>query len=97
MIKDEVEYCKFSNEETRMFFQLIDRISPKETRIIELTSNKDLYQWSGLFEEEDAPECTIDKLWDRSICLSFSGMIYEALKKSSMSWISQGSDKHSFN
>ncbi|MBQ0071432.1 MAG: hypothetical protein KBS81_06205 [Spirochaetales bacterium] len=38
---------------------------------IALTSNKDLSQWSGLFD--DALECAIDRLWDKAICLTFSG------------------------
>ena len=73
LIIDEVGYCKFNREETLLFFQLIDRISLKETGSIVLTSNKDLSQWNGLFDEDDALECAIDRLWDKAICLTFSG------------------------
>jgi len=45
----------------------------KETGSIVLTSNKDLSQWPELFDEDDALECTIDRLWDKAICMTFSG------------------------
>lgn len=70
---DEVGYCKFNRQETLLFFELVDRVSLKETGSIVMTSNKDLSQWSELFDEDDALECTIDRLWDRAICMTFSG------------------------
>ena len=73
LIIDEVGYCKFNRQETLLFFQLIDRVSIKETGSIVLTSNKDLSQWPELFDEDDALECTIDRLWDKAICMTFSG------------------------
>lgn len=45
----------------------------KESGSIILTSNKDLSKWSDLFDEEDALECSIDRLWDKAICMTFSG------------------------
>lgn len=73
LIIDEVGYCKFNRQETLLFFQLVDRVSMKETGSIVLTSNKDLSQWPELFDEDDALECTIDRLWDKAICMTFSG------------------------
>ena len=58
LIVDAVGYCKFNREETGS---------------IVLTSNKNLSQWSGLFDEDDALECAIDRRWDKAICLTFSG------------------------
>ena len=81
LIIDEVGYCKFNREETLLFFQLIDRISLKESGSIVLTSNKDLSQWSALFEEDDALECAIDRLWDKAICLTFSGMSHRGAER----------------
>lgn len=73
LIIDEIGYCHFDKQETLMFFQLIDRINLKETGSIVLTSNKDTSSWNELFEEDDALECTMDRLCDTAICLTFSG------------------------
>ena len=59
--------------QTEKVVEDIDRISLKETGSIVLTSNKDLSQWNGLFDEDDALECAIDRLWDKAIYLTFSG------------------------
>ncbi len=76
LIIDEIGYCHFDKAETLMFFQLIDRINLKETGSIILTSNKDTSSWQDLFEEDDALECTMDRLCDTAICLTFSGCSY---------------------
>jgi DNA replication protein DnaC len=73
LIVDEVGYCKLNRQETLLFFQLVDRIGLKETGSIVLTSNKDLSQWPEVFDEDDALECAIDRLWDKAICMTFSG------------------------
>lgn len=76
LIIDEIGYCHFDKAETLMFFQLIDRINLKETGSIILTSNRDTSSWQDLFEEDDALECTMDRLCDTAICLTFSGCSY---------------------
>lgn len=81
LIVDEVGYCKFSKPETLLFFQLVDRISLKENGSIVITTNKDLSQWYELFDEDDAIECTIDRLWDSAIILNFSGASHRGLRK----------------
>ena len=81
LIIDEVGYCKFNREETLLFFQLVDRVSLKETGSIVLTSNKDLSQWVGLFDEDDALECTIDRLWDKPICMTCSGISHRGTNR----------------
>ncbi|WP_455056151.1 ATP-binding protein [Merdimonas faecis] len=73
LILDEVGYCKFSKEETLLFFQLVDRFSSKEKGCIVLTSNKDIPLWSDLFCEIDALECALDRLCNNSISIRFSG------------------------
>lgn len=76
LIIDEVGYCHFDRAETLMFFQLVDRINLKETGSIVLTSNKDTSSWQELFDEDDALECTMDRLCDSAICMTFSGSSY---------------------
>jgi hypothetical protein len=68
-----VGYCKLNRQETLLFFQLVDRIRLKDTGSIVLTSNKDLSQWPEVFDEDDTLECAIDRLWDKAICMTFSG------------------------
>lgn len=76
LIIDEIGYCHFDKAETLMFFQLIDRINLKESGSIVLTSNKDTSTWQDLFEEDDALECSMDRICDTAICLTFSGCSY---------------------
>lgn len=73
LIIDEVGYCKFNKEETLLFFQLVDRMSVKESGSIIITSNKGISEWIDLFEEKDALECILDRLCDRVFSLAFSG------------------------
>ena len=74
LIIDEVGYCKFTMEETLLFFQLVDRFSAKERGSIVMTSNKDIPSWKDLFSEMDALECALDRLCNDSISIRFSGL-----------------------
>ena len=74
LIIDEVGYCKFTMEETLLFFQLVDRFSAKERGSIVMTSNKDIPSWRDLFSEMDALECALDRLCNDSISIRFSGL-----------------------
>lgn len=76
LIIDEIGYCKFNREETLLFFHMVDRFSIKESGSIIMTTNKDLSLWPSLFDEDDALECAIDRLWDKAICMKFSGQSY---------------------
>ena len=76
LIIDEVGYCKFSKAETLLFFQLADRMSMKQTGSMILTSNKDASLWPNLFDEDDALECAIDRIWDTAMVFHFSGTSY---------------------
>jgi len=80
-IFDEVGYYKFNRQETLLFFHLVDRIGMKETGSIVLTSNKDLSQWSEVFDEDDALEYAIVRLWDKAICMTFSGQSHSGSDK----------------
>lgn len=75
-IIDEAGYGQFNTEETRLFFQLIDRIDSKQIGSIIVTSNKELSDWEPLFSDLDALECTLDRIWNNAICITFSGRSY---------------------
>lgn len=83
-IIDEAGYCQFNKEETRLLFQLIDRIDAKQMGSIVITSNKELADWEPLFSDLDALECTLDRIWNNAICIRFSGASYRGKNNTSM-------------
>lgn len=84
LIIDEIGYCSFNEDETRVFFQIVDRLSSRESGSMILTSNKDASQWAGFFSDLDALECTLDRLCDNAICISFSGSSYRGRGRTAM-------------
>ena len=80
-IIDEVGYCHLDTEESRLFFQLVDRIDAKQYGSLVLTSNKELPEWKAHFEDLDALECTLDRLCDNAYCITFSGNSYRGKRK----------------
>lgn len=84
LIIDEAGYCQFNREETRLLFQLIDRIDSKQLGSIVLTSNKELSDWEPLFTDLDALECTLDRIWNNAICIRFSGSSYRGRNNTSI-------------
>lgn len=84
LIIDEVGYCQFNKEETRLLFQLIDRIDSKQMGSLVITSNKELSDWDSLFTDLDALECTLDRIWNNAICIRFSGASYRGRNNTSM-------------
>lgn len=85
LIIDEVGYCSFNDEETRVFFQIVDGLSSRDSGSIVLTSNKDVDLWSEFFSDMDALECTLDRLCDNALCISFSGDSYRGKGRTSIS------------
>ena len=76
LIVDEVGYCKMDEAETRLFFQMVDRLSMREKGSIILTSNRDIADWAEFFSDMDALECALDRLCNNAMCISFSGESY---------------------
>jgi len=86
LIIDEVGYCRFNEEETLLFFQIIDRIDAKGFGSIVITSNKDPSTWSSLFSEDDALECTLDRLTDNALLVKLEGSSYRGKSKDCTTW-----------
>lgn len=65
LIIDEIGHCEFDKENTRLFFDLIDRRYNKEgiTNTV-FTSNKNPSDWVEYFSEEDALLCALDRIFD---------------------------------
>jgi len=65
LIIDEVGHCEFDKENTRLFFDLIDRRYNKEGNFnIVFTSNKHPSHWRSNFNEDDSLLCALDRIFD---------------------------------
>ena len=77
LIIDEVGHCVFDRENTRMFFDLVDRRYNKEgpyTMIF--TSNKQPSQWKQNFNEDDSLLCALDRIFDDAMIFNLRGNSY---------------------
>ena len=74
LIIDEVGHCEFDKENTRLFFDLIDRRYNKEGYFnIVFTSNKNPMQWRENFNEDDALLCALDRIFDDASVFTIRG------------------------
>ena len=74
LIIDEVGHCEFGKENTRLFFDLIDRRYNKEGNFnIVFTSNKSPSQWRRNFNEDDALLCSLDRIFDDATVFNIKG------------------------
>ena len=74
LIIDEVGHCEFDKENTRLFFDLIDRRYQKEGPYnIVFTSNKNPAQWRENFNEDDALLCALDRIFDDATVFTIKG------------------------
>ena len=74
LIIDEVGYCNFDIENTRLFFDMIDRRYNKEGSFnIIFTSNKQPKFWKQCFAEEDTLKCAMDRIFDDVMIFNFFG------------------------
>ena len=84
LIVDEVGYGSFDDEETMLFFHLVDKIKDKQQGTIVLTSNTQPSEWNKFFSHMDALECAMDRIWEDAICITFTGDSYRTRSKISM-------------
>ena len=74
LIIDEVGHCEFDKENTRLFFDLIDRRYNKEGNFnIVFTSNKNPSEWRRNFNEDDALLCSLDRIFDDATVFNIKG------------------------
>lgn len=65
LIIDEVGHCEFNRENTRVFYDLIDCRYNKEGSFNSVsTSNKTMARRRDIFNEDDAPLCVINRIFD---------------------------------
>lgn len=81
LIIDEVGHCELDKENTRLFFDLIDRRYNKEGSFnIVFTSNKNPSQWRSNFNEDDALLCSLDRIFDDATVFNIKGESFRGKK-----------------
>lgn len=77
LIIDEVGRCIFDKENTRMFFDIIDRRYNKEgTNTMIFTSNKTPDKWGEFFSEDSSLLCALDRIFDDATVFMIKGESY---------------------
>ena len=83
LIIDEIGRCVFDKENTRLFFDVIDRRYNKEgPNTMIMTSNKTPDQWKEYFNEDDTLLCTLDRIFDNANVYLIRGDSYRGRKLS---------------
>jgi len=86
LIVDEVGHCEFDKENTRLFFDLIDRRYNRESfGNIVFTSNKNPALWRDNFNEDDALLCALDRIFDDATVFNIKGESYRGRKTETVS------------
>lgn len=81
LIIDEIGRCVFDKENTRLFFDIIDRRESKDgPNCIIFTSNKSPSEWRSYFMEDDALLCALDRVFDRAAVFVMKGESYRGRK-----------------
>ena len=81
LIIDEIGRTVFDRENTRMFFDVIDRRYAKEgPNTIIFTSNKSPNLWRSFFNEDDDLLCALDRAFDDATVFIFKGKSYRGKK-----------------
>ena len=74
LIIDKIGRCDFDEENTRLFFDMVDRRYNKEGAYnIVFTSNRDPSLWRQNFHEEDTLLCALDRIFDDAAVFNFMG------------------------
>lgn len=77
LIIDEVGRCVFDKENTRMFFDVIDRRYNKEgPNTMIFTSNKSPDKWGEFFSEDSSLLCALDRIFDDATVFMIKGNSY---------------------
>ena len=74
LIIDEVGRCEFDKENTRLFFDMVDRRYNRDgTNNIIFTSNKVPALWKNDFNEDDDLLCALDRIFDDATVFNIRG------------------------
>ena len=77
LIIDEVGHCEFDKENTRLFFDMVDRRYNRQgCNNIIFTSNKNPALWKENFNEDDDLLCALDRIFDDATVFNIRGESY---------------------
>lgn len=77
LIIDEIGHCSFGKEETRLFFDVIDRRYNKEGNFnVIFTSNRMPSEWVDDFDGDDTLLCALDRVFDDATVYKLRGRSY---------------------
>lgn len=77
LIIDEVGYCNFDTENTRIFFDIVERRYGKDTpNTMIVTSNMEPDKWVTVFNDEPALKCAMNRFFDKALLISMKGRSY---------------------
>lgn len=77
LIIDEVGHCEFDKDNTRLFFDMIDRRYNRQgCNNIIFTSNKNPSQWKHNFNDDDDLLCALDRIFDDATVFNIRGDSY---------------------
>jgi DNA replication protein DnaC len=81
LIIDEVGHCEFDKENTRLFFDLIDRRYNREGNLTTIfTSNKSPSEWHSSFDEADSLLCALDRIFDDATVFMLKGNSFRGVE-----------------
>lgn len=74
LIIDEVGHCEFDKDNTRLFFDMVDRRYNRQgCNNIIFTSNKNPVQWRENFNDDDDLLCALDRIFDDATVFNIKG------------------------
>ena len=86
LIIDEIGHCAFDKENTRLFFDLIDRRYNKEGNFnMIFTSNKNPALWREDFDEDATLLCALDRIFDDATVFKLRGESFRGKKLETIS------------
>ncbi len=86
LIIDEIGHCEFDKENTRLFFDLIDRRYNKEGNFnMVFTSNKNPALWREDFDEDSTLLCALDRIFDEATVFKLRGESFRGKKLDTVS------------
>ena len=86
LIVDEIGHCAFDRENTRLFFDLIDRRYNKEGNFnMIFTSNKNPALWREDFDEDATLLCALDRIFDDATVFKLRGESFRGKKLETVS------------
>lgn len=81
LIIDEIGHCEFDKENTRLFFDMVDRRYNKEGSFkMIFTSNKNPSLWREDFSAKDSLLCALDRVFDDATVYNIKGASYRGRK-----------------